>query len=579
MTLAMAKDIRVILVKLADCLHNMRTLGVLRPDKRRRIARETLEIYAPMAQRLGINSMRVEFEELGFAAMYPLRHKRMRQAIRAARGNRKELINQIQDAIANRLQEEGLSASVEGREKHLWSIYQKMKTKHKSFRDIMDVFAFRIVTENVDECYRVLGIMHNLFKPVPGEFKDYIAIPKSNGYQSLHTVLIGMHGVPIEVQIRTQDMDAMANQGIAAHWLYKSNAQDSARTIRWVQGLLDIQQQAGNSLEFIEHVKTDLYPDEVYVFTPKGEIIALPTQATAVDFAYAVHTSVGDHCVACKINGNIASLSQPLESGQRVDIITANQAQPNPNWLGFVVTAKARSAIRHFMKHQKQSDSVELGKRLLDKALESFDLKYTDIRKSWIKRLLKATQSDTFEQVLEQIGLGNQAAFVAVNLMLPANKCQEISSQNIDSPVIMDTNNNLVLNYARCCHPIPGDPILGHISPGKGLVIHRELCKNLADIRDNAEKCLPVNWSDNVSGDFPVEFKVYVEPQRGIIAALASRITDAEATIDKVTIDEKDPYNSIVDLVVGVKNRKHLADVVRKIRNQKYVQKAYRVKN
>ena len=579
MTMAMAKDIRVILVKLADRLHNMRTLGVLPSDKRRRIARETLEIYAPIAQRLGINDMRVEFEELGFATLYPLRHGRMQAAINSARGNRRELISQIQDSISNRLLEEGFKVKVDGREKHLWSIYQKMRDKHKSFRDIMDVFAFRIVTENVDDCYRVLGIMHNLFKPVLGEFKDYIAIPKSNGYQSLHTVLIGMHGVPIEVQIRTADMDAMANHGIAAHWLYKSKNPESPRARRWVQGLLDMQQKAGDPLEFIEHVKTDLFPDDVYVFTPQGEIINLPHNATPVDFAYAVHTGVGDHCIACRINGQIASLSQSLESGQRVEIITARGAQPNPNWLSFVITAKARAAIRHFLKNQKREDSIDLGKRLLDKALESINLTYSDIQKSWIKRLLKETKNDSFEGVLEQIGLGNQVAFVVVNLMLPPAERKKLSDSMPNASIKVDTSNTLVLNYARCCRPIPGDPILGYISPGKGVVVHRESCKNLAEVRHNAHKCTPVGWTENLKGEFPVEFKVHVQHQRGIIATLASRITDSDATIEKITIDEKDPYNSIVDLIIGVRDRNHLAEVLRKVRNLNQVQKAYRVKN
>lgn len=350
MILAMAKDVRVMLVKLADRLHNMRTLSVLAPVKRRRIARETLEIYAPIAQRLGINDIRLEFEDLGFAALYPLRYNLLRKTIRAARGNRTELIGEIRTILTHRLTQEGVQAEVIGREKHLWSIYQKMKSKHRSFRDIMDVFAFRIITDSVDDCYRVLGIVHNLFKPVPGEFKDYIAIPKLNGYQSLHTVLVGMHGIPIEVQIRTEDMDNMANVGIASHWLYKSKDPGNPRTNRWIQSLLELQKQAGNSLEFIEHVKTDLFSDEVYIFTPKGEIVSLPSGATPIDFAYAVHTDIGNSCVASRINGELTPLSEPLQSGCKVDIITTKDAQPNPSWLNFVVTAKARSAIRHFLK-------------------------------------------------------------------------------------------------------------------------------------------------------------------------------------------------------------------------------------
>ncbi|MAZ70017.1 bifunctional (p)ppGpp synthetase/guanosine-3',5'-bis(diphosphate) 3'-pyrophosphohydrolase [Porticoccus sp.] len=579
MTLAMARDIRVMLVKLADRLHNMRTLKVLSAAKRRRIARETLDIYAPIAQRLGINDIRVEFEDLGFAAMYPMRHQRLRVALKSARGNRKHIVEEIKDSIEIRLDKELISAEVTGREKHLWSIYQKMKIKRKSFRDIMDVFAFRIVVETVDDCYRTLGVIHNLFKPVPGEFKDYVAIPKVNGYQSLHTVLIGMHGVPIEVQIRTRDMDAMANFGIAAHWLYKSREEGNPRTSRWVQGLLEIQQKAGNSLEFIEHVKADLFPDEVYVFTPGGQIISLPSGATPVDFAYAVHTNVGNTCVASKINGQLTSLSEPLESGCKVTIINAKDAQPNPSWLNFVVTAKARSAIRHFLKHQQHEESVDLGKRLLDRALETFGSNYKNIRKSWIKRLLVETGAANFEEVLEQIGLGNRLAYGVANLMAPPSMRKTYVPEEFESPIMIDTSDGLIISYARCCHPIPGDPILGHLSPGRGLVVHRESCKNLNEIRTNVEKCMALNWSPRVKGDFSVEFKVELTSERGIIAALAARISESEATIQQISIKERDAHSSVVDLVIDVKGRIHLANVMRKIRNLKQVQRVYRTKN
>jgi RelA/SpoT family (p)ppGpp synthetase len=579
MTLAMAKDIRVMLVKLADRLHNMRTLQVLSSAKRRRIARETLDIYAPIAQRLGINDIKIEFEELGFSAMYPVRHKRMMKARKVARGPRREIVEEIKDSIEFRLEKEGIGAEVTGREKHLWSIYQKMKAKKKSFREIMDVFAFRIVVDSVDDCYRTLGVVHNLFKPVPGEFKDYIAIPKVNGYQSLHNILVGMHGVPIEIQIRTRDMDAMANFGIAAHWLYKAQEEGNPRTNRWVQGLLEIQQQAGNSLEFIEHVKTDLFPDEVYVFTSKGEIISLPSGATPVDFAYAVHTDVGNSCVACKINGQLASLSEPLQSGAKLNIITAKDAQPNPSWLNFVMTAKARSAIRHFLKFQQHEESVELGKRLLDRALENFGTNYKSIRKSWIKRAMVETGSATFEEILQQIGLGNRMAYAVANLMAPPSMRKENIPAKFESPIMIDTREGLIINYARCCHPIPGDAILGHLSPGKGLVVHRDSCKNLNEIRTNVEKCMPLNWSPKVKGDFPVEFKVELISERGIIATLASRISESEAAIHQISIEERDAHSGIVNLVIDVKNRKHFVNVMRRIRSLKQVQRVYRTKN
>ncbi len=579
MTLAMAKDIRVMLVKLADRLHNMRTLQVLSSAKRRRIARETLDIYAPIAQRLGINDIKIEFEELGFSAMYPVRYKRMMKARKVARGPRREIVVEIKDSIEFRLEKEGISAEVTGREKHLWSIYQKMKAKKKSFREIMDVFAFRIVVDSVDDCYRTLGVVHNLFKPVPGEFKDYIAIPKVNGYQSLHNILVGMHGVPIEIQIRTRDMDAMANFGIAAHWLYKSQEEGNPRANRWVQGLLEIQQQAGNSLEFIEHVKTDLFPDEVYVFTSKGEIISLPSGATPVDFAYAVHTDVGNSCVACKINGQLASLSEPLQSGAKLNIITAKDAQPNPSWLNFVMTAKARSAIRHFLKFQQHEESVELGKRLLDRALENFGTNYKSIRKSWIKRAMVETGSATFEEILQQIGLGNRMAYAVANLMAPPSLRKENIPAEFESPIMIDTREGLIINYARCCRPIPGDLILGHLSPGKGLVVHRDSCNNLNEIRTNVEKCMPLNWSPKVKGDFSVELKVELLSERGIIATLASRISESETAITQISIEERDAHSGIVNLVIEVKNRMHLVNVMKRIRSLKQVQRVYRTKN
>jgi RelA/SpoT family (p)ppGpp synthetase len=577
MTLAMSKDVRVMLIKLADRLHNMRTIKGLSPQKRRRIARETLEIYAPIAQRLGINNVRVEFEELGFSSMYPVRHKRMMEALKAARGPRREIVKEIKDSIDARLNKESITAEVTGREKHLWSIYQKMKSKKKSFREIMDVFAFRIVVDSVDDCYRTLGIMHNLFKPVAGEFKDYIAIPKVNGYQSLHNILVGMHGVLIEIQIRTKDMDDMANYGIAAHWLYKSREEGNPRAYRWIQGLLEIQKRAGDSLEFIEHVKTDLFPDEVYVFTTQGEIISLPQGATPVDFAYAVHTDLGNTCIACKSNGQLIPLSEGLESGVRIEIISAKDAQPNPSWLNFVMTAKARSAIRHFLKHQQHDDSIILGKNLLDRALGIFGTNYKSIRKSWIKRALKETGCSKFEDVLQQIGLGDRMAYALANLMAPPSMRKDKIPEKFESPIMIDTREGLIINYARCCHPIPGDSILGHLSPGKGLVVHIDICKNLDEIRTNKEKCIPLNWSSKVKGDFAVAFKVELVSERGIVASLASRISETEATILKIQTEERDSFSMIIDLLIEVRGRLHFAQVIKRIRILKQVQRVYRI--
>ncbi|MBT6114956.1 MAG: RelA/SpoT family protein [Porticoccaceae bacterium] len=584
MTLAMSRDIRVVLVKLADRLHNMRTLGVLSPAKRRRIARETLDIYAPIAQRLGINDIRLELENLGFAAMYPLRHRRLREAMKAAKKNRKEVVGEIHQSMEVRLEQEQVEATVKSREKHLWSIYRKMREKKRSFRDIMDVFAFRLIVTSVDDCYRTLGMMHNMFKPVPGEFKDYIAIPKANGYQSLHTVLVGMHGVVIEVQIRTVEMEAMASYGIAAHWEYKAgrNSADvnQRRATRWIQGLLEMQQQAGDSLEFLEHVKADLFPDEVYIFSPNGKIIELPSGATPIDFAYSVHTGLGNSCIACRVDGQLTPLSEQLESGQRVEIISADEAQPNPNWLNFVVTAKARSAIRHYLKNQQHDESVELGKRLLDQALSRLGTHYKELKKSQIKRLLKDTGASTFEYILQQIGLGNRVPFAVANVLVPASKRKPVEENKRSTlPIMIDASDGLLLQYARCCHPIPGDPILGHISPGKGLVIHLESCRNLLEIRNNPEKCMALSWSSKPRGEFPVELKVEITPERGFIAALASRMTDADATIEQISVDEKDPFTSIVDVVLTVRDRIHLADILRRARGLKQVRRIYRVKN
>lgn len=587
MAMAMTKDIRVILVKLADRLHNMRTLGVLKPEKRRRIARETLEIYAPIANRLGMNGLRVEFQNLGFQALYPMRASRIAAAVRAARGHRKEVVNKIEENIKRCLAQEGHVAEVMGREKNLYSIYMKMRSKHKSFSDIMDVYAFRIVVDSVDTCYRVLGVMHSLYKPVHSEFRDYIAIPKTNGYQSLHTVLIGMHGLPIEVQIRTREMDVVAESGIASHWLYKSEDENkppagAVRAREWIRNLLEIQKSTGNSLEFIEHVKIDLFPDEVYIFTPTGEIIELPVGATAVDFAYAVHTDIGNACVACRINRQLAPLSQVLESGQVVTIVTAPGAQPNPAWLNFVATGKARSAIRHFLKTQRHTESIDLGRRLLEKALLGMEQSLENISPEKIQELLQQAGVEHFDDILEGIGLGNRVAYVVAKRLVSDEHQQAVNSKQArraQAPLMIDVADGAVISFARCCRPIPGDPIIAHISAGRGLVVHTDTCKNIADIRDNTEKCLMVNWSPDVSGEFIVDVRVEVNNERGIIAQLATRITDMEANIDKIALEEKDAGFRVITLSIAVRNRLHLANIMRKIRTLPPVVRTIRVKN
>ena len=586
MAMAMAKDLRVILVKIADRLHNMRTLEVLTSDKRRRIGRETLDIYAPIANRLGMNNVRVEFEELCFTALYPMRARRINAAVKRVRGNRKEIVLQIQTSLEACLEREGLPGRTIGREKHLYSIYEKMRSKHKSFSEIMDVYAFRIVVNSVDACYRVLGAVHSLYKPVPGRFKDYIAIPKANGYQSLHTTLFGMHGVPIEIQIRTEEMEAMANNGIASHWLYKSsddlpsNAHIRAR--EWVNGLLDIQKHAGNSLEFIENVKIDLFPDEIYVFTPKGTIFELPAGSTAVDFAYAIHTDVGSSCVACRISRRLAPLSEPLQSGQTVEIITAPGTQPNPAWLSFVITGKARSNIRHHLKNQKYSESVALGRRLLNKALANFGSNLASVAKENINTVLNQTSLKSLYQLLEEIGLGNRMSYLIAQRLTKHSDIALLengSKPEQQESLAIRGSEGMVMNYAKCCHPIPGDPIVGHISSGRGMVIHTDDCNNITEIRDNPEKCVAVSWDPNVEGEFSVELRVELENLRGIIATLATTITGAEANIEKISTVERDARFIIVNLSLNVRNRVHLAHVMKRVRLIKAVTSVTRVKS
>ena len=568
MAMAMARDIRVILVKLADRLHNMRTLEVLSGEKRRRIAKETLEIYAPIANRLGMHSMRIEFEDLGFKAMHPMRSERIRTAVKRARGNRKEIVNKIEESITHCLAREGMEGEVMGREKHLYGIYQKMRGKRRAFNEIMDVYAFRIVVDKVDTCYRVLGAVHNLYKPLPGRFKDYIAIPKANGYQSLHTTLFGMHGVPIEIQIRTREMEELANNGIAAHWLYKSNEEDQpkgshARARQWVKGVLEMQQRAGNSLEFIESVKIDLFPDEVYVFTPKGRIMELPKGSTAVDFAYAVHTDVGNTCIACRINRRLAPLSQALESGSTVEIVSAPGARPNPAWLSFVVTGKARTHIRHALKLQRRSESISLGERLLNKVLASFESRIDKLSPERVQAVLAEYHQEVIEDLLEDIGLGNRMAYVVARRLLSDNN---EALPNSEGPLAIRGTEGLVLSYARCCTPIPGDPIVGHLSAGKGMVVHLDSCKNIGDVRHNPEKCIQLSWAKDVTGEFNVELRVELEHQRGLIALLAGSVNAADGNIEKISMDERDGRISVVQLVVSVHDRVHLARVIKKLR-------------
>jgi guanosine-3',5'-bis(diphosphate) 3'-pyrophosphohydrolase len=584
MMLAMVKDIRVILVKLADRLHNMRTLGVMRADKRRRIARETLEIYAPIAARLGMNQIRLELEDLGFAALYPLRYRVLSEAVKRARGNRKEILNKIETAVQQRLDEEQLQCRLVSREKHLYSLYKKIRDRVGSFTEVFDVYAFRIIVDSVDTCYRVLGMMHNLYKPVPGKFKDYIAIPKANGYQSLHTVLFGPYGVPIEVQIRTDDMDRVAESGIAAHWLYKSsdkggrnNAQTRAR--EWLRELLEMQRHAGNSLEFLENVKIDLFPDEVYVFTPAGEILELPRGATAVDFAYSVHTDVGNTCIAAKIDRRLAPLRTPLLNGQTVEIITATGAHPNPAWLNFVTTAKARSNIRHYLKNLQNDEATELGQRMLDKALHNIGSSLGETDDEQIDRVMGDCGFKTREAMYADIGLGNRMAMLVARRLVPSDEEEKPAETGHSQPLAIRGTEGMVVHFARCCRPIPGDNIVGFISSGRGLVIHTETCNNLSELRSRPDKWIDVEWQPDIEGEYSAEIRVDVTNQKGVLATIAAEISETGSNIENVSIEERGGLDTALNFTVSVKNRQHLARVMRCIRKLPNVMRISRTKS
>ncbi|MCU5782109.1 bifunctional GTP diphosphokinase/guanosine-3',5'-bis pyrophosphate 3'-pyrophosphohydrolase [Alloalcanivorax xenomutans] len=570
MILAMTRDIRVILVKLADRLHNMRTLHVMNPDKRRRIATETLEIYAPIAFRLGMYNMRVEYEDLAFHAIHPMRARLIGQAVRSARGNRKEILSSIKTSIEHCLQQEGIEARVLGREKHLYSIYNKMKEQHKPFSEIMDVFGFRIIVDRVDTCYRVLGAVHNYFIPIPGRFKDYVAIPKANGYQSLHTTLKAHSGIPLEIQIRTEEMEAMANNGIAAHWLYKTEEKPGSpthtRAQSWMQRLLEMQQKAGNSMEFIENVKVDLFPDEAYVFTPKGDIKELPAGATPVDFAYAVHTKVGNRCVAARVDGKLAALSTPLESGQTVKIITAPNATPNPAWLNFVVTGKARSNIRHFLKQQRREDARELGQRLLDKALAGYESSLEHLPETVIRAELDSNDQHSLDELLEDIGMGNRLAPLVARKMM-GNHGEARQEEDDRRPLAIRGSEGLMVTYAKCCYPLPGDTILGHLSAGRGIVVHRDTCKNLlAEMRNAPEKCIALSWEREAEQEFTAGLRIELVNKRGVLATLANSVTELGSNIDTIDMSDKDPTLSLLNVTLTVKDRIHLARIIKRLR-------------
>jgi GTP diphosphokinase / guanosine-3',5'-bis(diphosphate) 3'-diphosphatase len=580
MLLAMVRDIRVIMVKLADRMHNMRTLGAMPPVKRRRTARETLEIYAPIAERLGLYAVKLELEDLGFRALYPYRYKVLERELKRARGNQKEFLGKIAETFKGALKKAGIEGSVEGREKHLYSIYKKMQNKKISLNEMVDVYGFRIIVENADVCYRVLGLVHSVYKPMPGRFKDYIAIPRVNGYQSLHTTLFGPNGVPIEVQIRSEHMHRVAESGIAAHWKYKSGGDtfggvEHDRAREWLASLVQIQ-EGGSSEEFLESVKVDLFPDKVYVFTPKGKILRLPTGATTVDFAYAIHTDVGNRCVAAKVDRRLVPLRTPLRNGQTVEIITAKGAKPNPSWSTFLVTAKARAAIRQYLKNLKKGDALELGKRLLGLALEEFSLNLKKIPAADIDAVVKELNLRDADELYEKIGLGERLAPLVARRLQPASANSEQTIVHSGGPLMIAGTEGLLVTYARCCFPIPNDPIMAYLSAGRGVMIHRQNCGNLAEYRKQPDKWLSVAWEPTRGRLFSSEIQLEINNRVGVLAAVASSIAGTETNIDQVSLEERDVNSSSLKFQVQVRDRKHLARVIRTVRRMPDVQRVSR---
>ena len=578
MMLAMVQDIRVILLKLADRLHNMQTLDSMPGDKQQRIARETLEIYAPIANRLGINAVKTELEDLGFRHAYPFRYRVLDKAVRRAEGNQRQFLKRISERLDKALDIAGVKASVTGRKKHLYSIYRKMTSKKHSLGDITDVFGFRVVVDSVDDCYRTLGIVHQLYKPMPGRFKDYIAIPRMNGYQSLHTSLFGPNGMPIEVQIRTGEMERIAERGIAAHWQYKDTdrevAAPEARAREWLASISEMQ-SAANSEEFMEHVKVNLFPDAVYIFTPKGEILSLPRGSTCVDFAYAVHTDVGNRCVAAKIDRRLVPLRTPIENGQTVEIITAKSAHPNPTWVNFVATAKARASIRQYLKNLRSGEALELGRRLLDQALRDAGTPLRKISNGQMQSLLDEFGLNNTNELFGQIGLGERLAPLVSKALLqsPGTSTAEPGKP---TPIAIAGTEGLVVSYARCCHPIPGDDIMGYLSAGRGVVIHRNVCGNLGEYRKQPNKWIAVTWQAGIEREFSAEIKVDVDNRPGVLAEVAARIADAGSNIEQVAIDEGQDESATLVFSLLVRDRRQLAGVIRDLRRMNVVKKLSR---
>lgn len=569
MMLAMARDVRVILLKLADRLHNMRTLGSMPAHKKRRIARETLDIYAPMANRLGINDIRLELEDLGFRNLYPHRYQVIEKGLKGRLGGQKRMIKRITNKLRKTLLEQHVHAEVTGREKHIYSVYQKMKRKEVSLDDVADVFGFRIIVDDADTCYRVLGHVHRTFRPMIGRFKDYIAIPRVNGYQSLHTTTVGPKAIPLEVQIRTRDMDNFANSGIAAHWLYKTDQSEDVapqtRAREWLSGLDDYQADS-NSEEFLESVKIDLFPDKVYVFTPRGDILRLPRGSTPVDFAYAVHTDIGNRCVSARVDRRRMPLRTVLKNGQTVTIKTERGAHPNPGWMNFVVTAKARAAIRGYLKELRSEDAVKMGRRLLDYALVEFKTKIRQIDGNRMSELLDSMALDSPERLYEQIGLGHQLAPLVARRLLTGSDDQNPDDADADTTELSITGaQDMVVSYAKCCYPVPGDSVMGHLSSGRGLVVHRQQCGNLAEFRKQPDKWINVSWEAGIEAQFTVAIRIEALDKVGALASVATRISNAGSNIDHVEVVDSDGDASSLRFSIRVRDADHLRQVMKQI--------------
>ena len=574
MMLAMARDLRVILIKLGDRLHNMRTLGAQTSEARERIARETLEIYAPIAQRLGMNAIKSELQDLGFRALHPVRHAVLEKRIRSQPLVRREALARIEAQLAQRLTNQGLEYRLVGRVKSPWSIYTKMQAEAKSFKQVMDVFGFRVIVGTVPDCYHALGVVHSVYKPVDGRFRDFVAIPKANGYQSLHTVLFGPYGSPIEVQIRTEEMDLIAERGIAAHWAYKHGGAPTSAQIRahsWISSLLESQQATGSSLEFLENVKVDLFPDEVYLFTPKGDILSLPRNATAIDFAYAVHTDLGNRAVAARVDRRLIPLRTRLSSGQQVEVITAKSAAPKPQWLEFVATGKARTAIRQQLKQLEHEDAVQLGHRMLDRALESLGSSLERLPPDRLDAYLAELRYRRLEELLADIALGNRMPNqVAQTLVQGSGESKDlfatVQSAGPGERILITGNERGVITFANCCLPIPGDDIMGYHTAGKGIVVHRIECPNVAEYRKSPDRWVGIGWDREVAGDYSSSLRVEVENRPGVLAQVAAAIARVESNIDGVDYLERDTNVAAIRFSIEVRDRKHLAEVIRRVR-------------